>query len=99
MLIKATDTILRIYHQEQEVALHAVVSTKGNYITQEAHQPVYKQKKSESYYRQQLAPIGTYALDFMQALQQHRPYHGPNARLSAGPACDDQRHSSVEQTL
>jgi transposase len=75
LLVKATDTLLRIYHQEQQVALHAIAFTKGNYITQEAHQPVYKQKKSESYYRQQVATIGSNALDFMQALQQHRPYH------------------------
>lgn len=75
LLIKATNTMLRIYHREQQVALHAIASTKGNYITQEAHKPVYKQKKSESYYRQQVGSIGSHALDFMQALQQHRPYH------------------------
>lgn len=75
LLVKATDTMLRIYQQEQQVALHAIASGKGSYVTQEAHKPLYKQKKSESYYRQQLAPIGTHALAFMQALQQHRPYH------------------------
>ncbi len=69
-------SLLRISHQEQEVALHPVLNDKGQYVTQNAHLPPHKQQHSPEHYAQRLEQeIGPEALQLMHLMQQNDANH------------------------
>ena len=70
-------TLLRISHDGQEVALHrALNGDKGQYVTQNAHLPPYKQLNGPEHYAQRLEQeIGPEALELMQIMQQNHSNH------------------------
>ena len=75
LTVKSNGRVLRIFDQEEEVALHTLAQQAGQYITQEAHKPPQKQKKEQAYYAEKLEQIGPHALEFMQALHAHNRNH------------------------
>lgn len=75
LTLKVSDTLLAIYQQHQQVALHPLSESKGEFITQESHKPPYKQSKSKEHYQQKAEQAGSEVAAFLLALQEHQPYH------------------------
>lgn len=75
LTLKVSDSLLTVYQQHQQVALHPLSAGKGEFITQESHKPPYKQSKSKAHYQQKAEQIGPDALTFLLALQEHQPHH------------------------
>jgi hypothetical protein len=73
--LKSNGQLLRIYHGQEEVAVHPLSQGKGNYQTREGHKPPYKQKRAEEEYRELLSAIGPAAVAFMEALLQEDARH------------------------
>lgn len=71
--IKSNGSILKIYYEREEVALHTPAREKGRYITRNEHLPPHKQAKSPEYYREKLSAIGPSAMELMEVfrLQNH----------------------------
>lgn len=75
LTVKSNGKVLRIFDQQEEVALHNIAQVAGNYITLEAHKPPGKQQKELDYYREKLSQIGPNALAFIEALYTHNRNH------------------------
>jgi len=75
LTIKSNGSILKIYKEYQEIALHSIVPGEGQYITREEHKPPHKQKKSREHYLEQVNRIGPSAVLFMQAAEESKPRH------------------------
>lgn len=73
--LKSNEQLLRIYHGQEEVAVHPLAQGKGSYQTREEHKPPYKQQRGEEHYREQLRAIGPAAVAFMEALLQQDTHH------------------------
>ncbi|MDP4268379.1 MAG: IS21 family transposase [Bacteroidota bacterium] len=73
--IESNGSVLRIYKGTEQIALHQISTSEGNYITNESHKPPYKQKKDREYYLQNIQSIGDHAVLFMEALEKHHPYN------------------------
>ena len=73
--IESNGSLLRVYKGSEQIALHQISDSEGNYITNENHKPPYKQNKSREYYMEMMQNIGNYAVIFMEALEKHRPRH------------------------
>lgn len=67
------DDIIRIYEGIREIALHSLASQPGSFVSREEHKPPYKQARSEESYRSQAAELGEGILEFLLALQNHKP--------------------------
>ncbi len=75
VLLKSNEHLLRIFKGATEVAVHTLLSGRGQYQTRTEHLPPEKQPKGEDYYRQKLAVIGTAALGLLDALLAHDTHH------------------------
>lgn len=71
--IKYTDSLLRIYHNGQQIASHPIHQGKGQYITCEHHKPDCKQYKSKEYYLESAAKIGEFTFSFSQKIIHNKP--------------------------
>jgi transposase len=75
VMIRSNGSVVRIYKDQQEIALHGIAKGTGQYITREEHKPPNKQKKSREYYVSKVNQIGPSALLFMKAIEQKKPRH------------------------
>ena len=75
VMVKSNGSVLRIYINLQEIALHPIAKGTGQYITREEHKPPNKQRRSREYYIDKVNQIGPSALLFMQAAEQKKPRH------------------------
>ena len=75
VMVKSNGSVLRIYKDLQEIALHPIAKGTGQYITREEHKPPNKQRRSREYYIDKVNQIGPSALLFMQAVEQMKPRH------------------------
>jgi len=75
LIIKSNTSVLRIFADNTQAAMHEICHGKGQYITRQEHQPPYKHKKPRSYYEERMLSIGKYAHDFMLELEKLKPRH------------------------
>lgn len=75
LTVKSNGRVLRVFDQEEEVALHTIAEESGQYITHESHKPPHKQHKDQDHYREKLQGIGPQAVAFMEALFVHDSHH------------------------
>jgi hypothetical protein len=73
--IRCNGSLIRVFKDEVQIALHSLSHDSGGYITTEAHKPPYKQSKSELWYREQMDMIGPKAVRFLESLKKERPRH------------------------
>lgn len=71
LCVKSNGLLVKLYENQQEVALHQQAEGKGTYITRPEHLPPYKQPKTEEAYRADMAQIGEQAPAFLKALLQY----------------------------
>lgn len=72
--VESNGTSLRIYDGRKMVAMHAITTGRGNYITVESHKPPCKQTKSREYYSEQMTVIGPHAFAVMEQIQQQNSH-------------------------
>jgi len=74
VLLATNGTVLRVFKDDVQVAMHLVDPYKGKNVTEDHHQPIHKRAKTTEYYRQLLEPIGEYALRLFEKLMALYPY-------------------------
>ncbi len=74
VIIKYTENTLKIYDNQTQIALHAISSEQGVFITQEHHKPIGKHYKNQTYYLDKSAEIGDNALAFSKAVIERKPH-------------------------
>ncbi len=72
---KSNGKILKIYKDLKLLCVHQISESEGKYITKEDHKPPYKQKKSETFYKEKAEKIGQNVLLFLLKLQKEKPHH------------------------
>lgn len=75
LTIKSTATLLKVYDDVQQVALHPICDHQGEFISLQAHRPPKKQKKSEQEYIQKAIAFGEHTYGFLQKLKEEKPFH------------------------
>ena len=75
LVIQCSGSVVKIYKDNDQVAIHALHDGQGAYIIKEEHKPPYKQKKSREYYEERIMAIGSNAILFMQELEKVKPRH------------------------
>lgn len=74
LVIKSNGSILKIFKDQKQVALHSIDSGKGNFITCEYHKPPYKQYKNKEYYLEKASGLGQQTYLFCQQIIKVKPY-------------------------
>lgn len=74
LIIKSTPTILKIYQDNQELAVHQVCNGDGEFISNSQHRPPEKYIKTEQDSIQKAIDFGTNTFDFLQQLKLDKPY-------------------------
>ncbi|MCP3966929.1 MAG: IS21 family transposase, partial [Lentisphaerae bacterium] len=80
--VKSDGSLLRIYHNTEQVTCHSITQSKGNYITKEGHKVSFKQHKSAQTYLTQALGLGADVYQFIVHLKQKHPTNW--MRMSAG---------------
>jgi transposase len=75
VIIKFTDVLLKVYDDNQEIAVHPICEKQGEFITCEEHKPPLKQRKSEQEYIQKAIDSGTYYYNFLIKLKEQKPFN------------------------
>ena len=75
LVIQCSGNVVKVFKDNNPIAIHALHDGQGAYITKEEHKPPYKRKKSREYYQERVAAIGSNAILFMQKLEQVKPRH------------------------
>lgn len=73
--LRTNGTLLRISLGAQELALHALPTGKGNYVTRTEHLPPHKQPLDEAVLRQKCTDIGPFCAMFLDSLFLGNPRH------------------------
>ena len=73
--VRFNGSLLKIYDGLTQVALHQISTEQGNYITQEAHKPPYKQAQSAEWYEQKASELGSEVRKFCDIFRDTKPYH------------------------
>jgi transposase len=69
--VRYNDNLLRVIYQGEQIALHHLSKTKGNYVTVRSHMPNYKTYSQTEYqkrYEKKMAGIGDNAHKYFQLL-------------------------------
>lgn len=74
VIIKSNDTILKIYDDAQEIALHQVCKKEGEFISTDEHAPPEKQKKTEEMYMERTAEFGSETTQFLEKAKKEKPH-------------------------
>lgn len=72
LIIKSNDTILKIYDDAKEIALHEINKNDGEFITVDEHAPPEKQKKTEEMYREKAAGFGKETSLFLEKVKKEK---------------------------
>lgn len=79
--IEIKDSLVKIYYENQQIALHNLLINQGEFATQPSHYPVYKNFNSSEYkatYKTKMADIGEHAEKIYFILIQEQPHHWYN---------------------
>lgn len=74
LIIKISNTLLRVYDDVLEIALHSICSKEGEFITKQEHLPPEKQKRTQQEYIQRSIAYGNKTNEFLEALIIKKPY-------------------------
>ena len=66
---------MKIYKDLELLCVHEISRLEGKYITKEDHKPPYKQRKSETFYKEKSNKIGENVFLFLVKLQKEKPHH------------------------
>jgi len=97
LMIRSNGSILRIYKDHQEIALHSINSGQGQYITREEHKPPNKQRRSREYYLEKASQIGPSAILFLESAEEHKPRHWHDMIRGVISLTKDHDPQAVEQ--
>ena len=75
LTVKSSDSLLKIYQDCQQVALHMISEKQGEYFSKEEHRPPSKQKKTQQEYIQKAITFGSHTHNFLTQLKQDKPWH------------------------
>lgn len=73
LIIKSNDTILKIYDDANEIALHQVNKKEGEFITKDEHAPPEKQKKTVEMYMEKASGFGSDTCLFLEKVKKEKP--------------------------
>lgn len=74
LIIKISDTLLRVYDDTSQIALHSICSLQGEFITKEEHLPPEKQKTTVQQYIDKAKAYGDCTSEFLESLIREKPY-------------------------
>jgi len=74
VIVKYNQNTLKIFIENNQIALHAITNGMGNFVTSEHHKPVYKQYKNKEYYLEKAQKIGIETFDFCKQVIEYKPY-------------------------
>lgn len=75
LTIKSTNTLIKIYDDIDEVAIHSICSTKGEFISREEHKPPEKRRKTEQEYSLKAIKSGNNTYEFFKILKEKKPFY------------------------
>lgn len=73
LIIKSNGTILKIYDDASEIALHQINKKEGEFITKDEHAPPEKQKKTVEMYMEKAAGFGSDTSLFLEKVKKEKP--------------------------
>lgn len=73
--LQSDGTLLRIFHQQVQIALHSIHHEIGLYVSMQEHRPEAKRIVSKQEYQQRMAAIGPYAACMFRELVANVPTH------------------------
>lgn len=79
--VEIKDSIIKIHYENKQIAIHNLLKSKGEFVTESTHYPVYKNFNSSEYkatYRAKMAAIGEYSEKIYLLLIQEQPHHWHN---------------------
>jgi transposase len=74
LTIKSTNTLIKIYDDINEVAVHSICSKKGEFISREEHKPPEKRRKTEEYYSLKAFDSGNNTYKFFEIIKEKNPF-------------------------
>lgn len=74
LTIKSTDSLIKIYDDINEVAIHGVCSKKGEFISREEHKPPEKKRKTEQEYSLRAVNSGDNTYKIFNILKEKKPF-------------------------
>jgi len=73
LIVKSNDTILKIYDNANEIALHQINKKEGEFVTKDEHAPPEKQKKTIEMYMEKAAGFGNETSLFLEKVRKEKP--------------------------
>jgi len=74
LIIKSTDTLIKIFEDTQELAVHQLCNEDGQFITYDAHKPPEKQRKQDEQYIVKAMDFGVNTHAFLQQIKIEKPF-------------------------
>jgi transposase len=74
LTIKSTDSLIKIYDDINQVAIHSICSKKGEFISKQEHKPPEKQRKTEQEYSLKAIKSGDSTYEFFKILKEIKPF-------------------------
>lgn len=75
LFVKSTDTIIKIFEDTQELAIHQVCNEDGKFISVDEHRPPEKQRKTEEECINKAIDFGVNTFEFLQQVKNQKPYN------------------------
>lgn len=73
LIIKTNHSILKIYDNIKEIAVHQINKNDGEFITVDEHAPPEKHKKTEQMYLDKAAEFGNETVEFLEEMKKKKP--------------------------
>lgn len=74
LIVKSTDTIIKIFEDTQEVAVHKVCNDNGKFISVHEHRTLEKQEKTEQDCIQKAKDFGANTFEFLKQVKSEKPH-------------------------
>lgn len=74
LTIKSTNTLIKIYDDIDQVAIHSICDNKGGFISKEEHKPPEKRRKTEQDYLLKAIDSGYSTSQFFNILKEKKPF-------------------------
>lgn len=82
LIVKSTDTIIKIFEDTQEIAVHSVCNDNGKFISVHEHRPTEKQEKTEQECILKAKDFGANTFEFLKQVKSEKPHQWK--RIMAG---------------
>lgn len=73
LIIKSNGSILKIYDDATQIALHQIDKKEGGFVTKDEHAPPEKQKKTVEMYIEKAAEFGNETIRFLEKIRKEKP--------------------------